>query len=168
MELLVIRHAIAEDRERFATTGQDDGDRPLSPKGRKRMDAIARGLARCRVEIGSLATSPLRRAVETAEILASACGAPRPEANPMLLPDAAVDPVLAWLVEQQPQGAATVVGHEPQLGILVSWLLTGAHRSILELKKGAACLLAFEGRPAAGEAILRWALMPGQLRRLAR
>jgi phosphohistidine phosphatase len=44
MKLLIVRHAIAEEREDFARTGKDDRLRPLTDDGRKRMKQGARGL----------------------------------------------------------------------------------------------------------------------------
>ena len=44
MKLLLIRHAIAEEREDFARTGKDDRLRPLTDEGRKKMKQAARGL----------------------------------------------------------------------------------------------------------------------------
>jgi phosphohistidine phosphatase len=44
MHLLVIRHGLAGDREEFAKTGRPDDERPLTPKGRRRMRRNARGL----------------------------------------------------------------------------------------------------------------------------
>ena len=46
MQLLVIRHAIAEDREVFGNEGRPDSDRPLTEYGRRRMRKNARGLRR--------------------------------------------------------------------------------------------------------------------------
>ena len=45
MKLLVIRHAIAEDRDEFAYTGRPDAERPLTKQGRERMRRAAAGLA---------------------------------------------------------------------------------------------------------------------------
>jgi len=44
MQLLVIRHAIAMEREEYARTGRPDSDRPLTDTGRRRMRKNARGL----------------------------------------------------------------------------------------------------------------------------
>ena len=63
MDLLVIRHAIAEDREVFAGTGKDDSLRPLTDRGRERMQEGARGLVRLVDRLDVLATSPLTRAI---------------------------------------------------------------------------------------------------------
>ena len=44
MRVLLIRHAIAEDRADFAKTGQDDGLRPLARDGRRK--TVAHGASR--------------------------------------------------------------------------------------------------------------------------
>jgi len=67
MQLLLIRHAIAEDRFEFARTGQSDYYRPLTERGRARMARGATGLRTLVPDIDVLATSPLTRAVQTAE-----------------------------------------------------------------------------------------------------
>src|SRR5882724_2462532 len=67
VRLLVVRHAIAEDPAVFAATGRSDAERPLTEKGRRRMRRVARGLKKLVPAIDGLATSPLVRAVETAE-----------------------------------------------------------------------------------------------------
>src|SRR4029079_14353095 len=79
MRLLVIRHAIAEDRDEFANTGRPDGERPLTDAGRRRMRRNARGLRRLVGKFDVLATSPFTRAAETARIVADAMGIASPE-----------------------------------------------------------------------------------------
>src|SRR5262249_31041428 len=74
MKLLLIRHAIAEEREDFARTGKDDRLRPLTDEGRKRMKQAARGLLETLPEIDLLATSPLTRAAQTGAIVDSVYG----------------------------------------------------------------------------------------------
>lgn len=167
MQLLVIRHAIAEDREEFAVTGQDDDLRPLTREGRRRMRRAARGLRALVPELGVLAASPLVRAAQTAEILADEYGGQKqetwPELAPGVHPSMLVDRLRSLRAEP---GPVAVVGHEPDLGELVSWLLSGRTPSFVELKKGAACLLEFDGPPDPERARLLWLLAPGHLRRL--
>ncbi|HEX4469200.1 MAG TPA: phosphoglycerate mutase family protein, partial [Gemmatimonadaceae bacterium] len=74
MDLLVIRHAIAEDKERFAASGRNDDLRPLTEEGRSKMRRAAQGLRTVVGRIAHLASSPLVRARETAEIVAPALG----------------------------------------------------------------------------------------------
>ncbi len=74
MQLLLIRHAIAEEREDFTKTGKDDRLRPLTDGGRKKMKQAARGLKGLVPRIDLLATSPLTRAAQTGAIVDSVYG----------------------------------------------------------------------------------------------
>jgi len=167
MRLLVVRHAIAEDRETFARTHQDDATRPLTPEGRRKMERAALGLKQLVPELDVLAASPYTRAFDTAEIVAHAYDGLTVERVADLAPGAGVDRVMAWLAGRQARGSVAIVGHEPDLSRLVCTLLAGANRPFLELRKGAACLLEFPGPVAKAAATLNWFLGPKHLRRLA-
>lgn len=169
MQLLVIRHAIAEERETFARTGQGDDLRPLTAEGRRRMRRAARGLRRAVPRIAVLAASPLVRAAQTAEVVARAYGLPEWDTWAELAPGAPPGMLLDRLRSLHVQGGpVAVVGHEPDLGEMVSWFLSGHARSFLEMKKGSACLLELDGPPDPERARLLWHLAPAHLRRLRR
>src|SRR5256884_4378344 len=145
MRLLVVRHAIAEDREAFARSHKDDSTRPLTPDGRRKRGRAALGLKEFAPELELLAASPYKRALETAEIIAHAYGDQRVERVPELAPGAGIDRVIGWLTGQAARNTLTIVGHEPDLSQLVCVLLAGSNGPFLELRKGAACLLEFPG-----------------------
>ncbi len=166
MQLLIIRHAPTEDREIFATTGEPDDTRPLTDIGRKKMRKAVRGLHGVIPQIDLLATSPLTRAAETARIIGDAYGGLMATEVRELAPGHAPESVLSWIKAQKGHDTVAVVGHEPDLGHLVSWLLTGKKQPFIEIKKGAACLIEFSNGIAQGKAILVWALAPSQLRAL--
>jgi phosphohistidine phosphatase len=174
MKVLVIRHAIAEDRKAFAKTGKADALRPLTRAGRKKMRRAARGLLRLVPRLDVLATSPLARAVETGEIVAERYDHKHAIRLPALAPGKSAGHVMDWLKEQAEhakKGAETtvaIVGHEPALGQLASWMLTGLRESFIPLKKGGACLLEFNGEVKPARAKLLWAMKPSQLRRMSR
>ena len=166
MQLLVVRHAIAEDRDDFAATGQDDRQRPLTPGGARKMTRAVGGLRAVVASIDVIAASPLVRAAETAEIIRAAYDVERVVSEPSLVPEGTVADVTRWLSTQRADVVA-VVGHEPQLGHLVSYLVGGGDRPAVEMKKGAACLLEFTDSVVEGGARLIWLLPPRVLRRLA-
>ncbi len=168
MHLVVIRHAIAEDREEFAKTERDDSERPLTRLGRRRMRRNARGLRRVAPVIDVVASSPFVRAAETASIVADTLGV-REEIVMLdvLTPEQPSEALLPWLSTQPADATVAVVGHEPHLGRLVTWLLTGSSESHVVFKKGGACLLDLGVRPSAGGALLHWLLTPAQLRAMA-
>lgn len=170
MKLLLIRHALAADREEFARTGADDDERPLTGKGRRRMQSIVRGLRGFLdlPEPAALWTSPLVRAVETAAIVHRELGGPEPEESDALRPDARPEALLAALRALAAADDATVaaVGHEPHLSTTASWFLTGRERPLLDVKKGSAVLLDLGDDPEPGAALLLWALPPRALRQM--
>jgi phosphohistidine phosphatase len=166
MRLLLIRHAIAEEREDFARTGKDDDLRPLTDEGRKKMKQSARGLRTLAPAIDVLATSPLTRAAQTAAIVDSVYGGLDEVEIEELTPDTTPEDFLRWLRKQKVDTVAAV-GHEPSLGQILGWFLTGTDRRLFAFRKGGACLLEFADEPAGGTATLLWALTPAQLRRLA-
>lgn len=167
MDVLLVRHAKAEAREVFVLRGVEDALRPLTREGSKEMHRLARALQGLLPRIDAIATSPLRRAQETAEILAARYGG-KVQLLPRLAPGHAPDEVLHWLRSQGDQTCVALVGHEPDLGRLASWLLVGGEHGFLPLKKGGACLLRFAAGVDAGRAELVWALPPAVLRQLAK
>lgn len=166
MRLLLIRHAIAEEREDFARTGKDDRLRPLTDEGRKKMKQAARGLRTLVPDIDLLATSPLTRAAQTGAILDSVYGGLDEVEIEELSPETTPEAFLRWL-RQQKGDVVAAVGHEPSLSQILGWLLTGTDRRLFAFRKGGACLLELGDEPAGGTATLLWALTPAQLRTLA-
>lgn len=165
MQLLVIRHAIAVAPEEFAASGEDDTQRPLTKDGERKMAEGAKGLHRLMPALDVLVASPLVRAQQTAAIVAERYDGMPVVTTPALQPESKPSAFLSWLRTQDGEAVA-VVGHEPHLGMLVTWLLTGLAESRVPLGKGGGCLLEFASRPQKGGAMLRWALTPSQLRRI--
>jgi phosphohistidine phosphatase len=166
VRLVVVRHAIAEDRETYAHAHPDDASRPLTAEGRRKMERGALGLRELVPELDLLAASPFKRALDTAEIIARAYGDVPVERVGELAPGAGVERAIAWLAGQRARGTVAAVGHEPDLSRLVCALLASSNGPFLELRKGAACLLEFGGAVGPGTATLDWFLGPKHLRRL--
>ena len=167
MQLLVIGHAIAMDREEFAESGESDDRRPLTSRGTKRMRKVARGLRQVVDRIDVLATSPYTRAVETAAIVSDEFGIGPAEVSASLVPDVHFNEFEEWARAYSNTNLLAIAGHEPHLTGLVTWLMTGNGDSRLELRKGGACLIDFDANIRRGSGTLLWLLTPGQLRSLA-
>jgi phosphohistidine phosphatase len=169
MRLLVIRHGPAGNRETWAAeSGLPDEVRPLTERGRDRMEAAARGIGGLVDDVEILATSPLTRSSQSAEIVAAALGSPELVLLEALRPERDPAELAHWLRELNVNGAVGVVGHEPHLGLLVGWLLTGRAEAPVELKKGAAALLELADPVAQGGGRLLWSLAPRHLRSLGK
>jgi phosphohistidine phosphatase len=164
MKLVLVRHAIAEDREAFAATGAADEARPLTKKGRKRMRRAARGLREIVDDVDMIATSPLVRAAQTAEIIAAEYDAVQLVTCPFLAPDAAPQSFVEWLKRLEDVPTVVAVGHEPHIGILAAFLVTGNEQALCGMKKGSAALVEFDDEVKSGGASIRWFATPAQLR----
>jgi phosphohistidine phosphatase len=164
VKLVVIRHGPAGEREEWEAAGKDDRLRPLTPEGVKETKRAAAGLTTLVSRIDLFATSPLVRAVQTAELVAEEydCSLVKLEA---LAPERDPDQTVQWLREQRSDQTIVIVGHEPHLSTLVSSLLAGKRQSFLELKKGGACQLEVTS-PRPGGSTLEWLLTRRELSRL--
>src|SRR5581483_4568091 len=69
MDVIVVRHGVAMDRDEAAEHAISDEDRPLTPKGRRRMKKAAKGLAELANGAEVLFSSSYLRAVQTAKIV---------------------------------------------------------------------------------------------------
>lgn len=165
MKLLIVRHSQAGDREDFAATGQPDELRPLTKDGVREMKSVARALHRIVPAIDVLASSPLVRARQTADILSGEYGVPVVETD-ALAPDAPFQDSEAWARRSAKGEVIAVVGHEPHLSGLVAWFIGESGDARLTLKKGGACLLEFEATPEPGGGTLQLLLGPRVIRRL--
>lgn len=166
--VLLVRHAEAQDRELAAAAGTADPHRALTPKGRKRMARIAPALAALVPDLALIASSPLLRAVQTAELLAAEYPGRHVAQTETLAPGGDPGAVLRFLASQARQASCALVGHEPDLGHFASWALGGSDRSFIPFKKAGAALLSFPGNFEPGSAELLWLLAPSHLKRLGR
>jgi phosphohistidine phosphatase len=154
MDLYLIRHAKAVDKD----APMQDRHRPLTARGRR--DALATGslLAKADAKLDAIVTSPLVRAVETAELVAvglSWDGAldVAPELGDDSSPRAVIEEVV---LPRSNLESLALVGHEPQLGALLGALLQSGSYS---LAKSAAVRLAWDGPEA--PARWKWVVRPG-------
>jgi phosphohistidine phosphatase len=164
MDLLIVRHAIAYDRDPHRW--REDAERPLSPAGIRRARKAAAGLKELIARPQRLLSSPLVRAQQTAQILSDVAGWPDAEEVSELSPGEPALAVLALLAKDRSRLVA-VVGHQPGLGHLLGACLLGGGGSLpIEMKKNAVACVSFEGRPRAGHAALQWLATPKMLRAL--
>ena len=165
MDLLIVRHAIAF--ERSTQRWPDDGKRPLSPRGVLRAHQAAAGLKLLAARPQRVLSSPLLRTRQTAEILTRSARWPKAVECPLLAPGSSPERLLALLAGLRERRIA-IVGHQPDLGSLLSACLPGDVASAaFELKKMGAALVEFPGSARGGHGTLLW-LAPPRLLRAAR
>ncbi len=157
MEILFLRHGIAEERE---TWKGDDRARPLTARGRRAMERTAVRLAGLGVAPELIVTSPLVRARQTAEIAAAGLGM-----DDRVVEDGRLAPGfdaggLRDLLEDRPVTAAVMlVGHEPDFSEIIAELIGGGR--VVCKKGGLARVDVAELSFAGGELV--WLLPPKDL-----
>ena len=166
MDLYILRHGIAQPRE--ISTAMKDGERRLTDEGKRKMRRIAKGMKAMDLTFDLILTSPLRRAKETAQIVA---GVLQLQKRLKIFPALAAGEKTRDLVEALEEPLSTseavlLVGHEPDLSDLVSRLIAGGTDLSMTLKKGGLCKLALHSVRYGRCAVLEWFLAPAQLARL--
>jgi len=162
MELLIVRHAIALERD--TNRWPDDEERPLSARGMARARKAALGLKALSAAPNRLLTSPLLRAAQTAAVLSQVAGWPKATVCRQLMPGISPREVLAFLGRARDERIA-VVGHEPGLSALLAACLpacTGG--AAFAFRKMGVALLEFQGTARAGRGQLVWFVPPRLLR----
>ncbi|MBY0386216.1 phosphohistidine phosphatase SixA [bacterium] len=140
-KLFLIRHAIAEDRLVFQETKLNDDLRPLTQKGREKMERIAKKLYKLHPEIDVLAQSPLVRSQQTVDVLKKFYKKTSVKTLANLAPGSSFKDLLEDLKKFKSANVA-LVGHEDDLSQFLFFLLTGLRSpSPFHFKKGGiACL----------------------------
>ena len=158
-EICIMRHGIAIRR---GTDGSlDDSKRKLTPEDREKMEKIARGLQRLNLDLDWIVTSPLVRAVETAQIISDSFGSKVPlDLCDALRPGEPAEKVLQFLAKQPDRRRIMLVGHEPDLSMLAARLLGAGRDAGLAFKKGGCCLVLCEQLSLKMPGRLLWWMTP--------
>ncbi len=167
MNLYIVRHAIAVQR---GTPGyDDDSQRPLTDTGRKKMKKIVKGLRQFDLELDIILSSPYVRARDTAKILAKGFDMTQEIAfSDNLIPPGNFENLVSEIHEKYDVNNLALVGHEPMLSSLISWLTTGNTDMRLTLKKGGVAYLVADNLYQDGRAMLQWLLTPALMVELSK
>jgi phosphohistidine phosphatase len=169
MELFIVRHGIAEALGKGNQFS--DEKRVLTNEGRNRMREIAKGFAKLAIEVDLILSSPLARAVETAEIVAAAVGQNKKDIKTTenLSPGASCDHLFAEIKSHPGAETIVLVGHQPDLGILLTRVIQGAAGGLaIQLKKGTICCINVTETVPTLRGDMMWLLTPRQLRLIAK
>lgn len=155
MRIYVLRHGIAED----VAPGGSDAERALTPEGKRRLRAVLVQARRAGIHPDLVVSSPLKRAVETAEIAAAVLSVESPRIrSAALVPSGSSDRV--WKeIRSRHEESVLIAGHEPLLSSLVAFLL-GCPALLVRMKKAALVALEVDRESPQPRGILLWMLTP--------
>jgi phosphohistidine phosphatase len=163
MDIHLVRHGIA------APAGPEnnfqDERRELTAEGIQKMRQAVKGLRNLELAADFIASSPLIRAVQTAEIVAEALKFRQPVAEwDELAPEAPVEGVFTRLTEVRDRNSVWLVGHQPSIGWLACYLICENSKTSLPFKKGAVLAVRIDDVPPRSAGELLW-LLPSKLSR---
>ena len=164
LNLFILRHGIAV--EHGAPGFANDDARPLTPKGRRQMHKITAAMRAMKLRFDLILSSPLVRARQTAEIVATDLKLKkRLDFADALKPGGDVKALVKKInkLDSAPKNVV-LVGHEPYLSELISRSVTGRPDASVALKKGGLAKLEAEELHAGKCATLAWLLTPAQMK----
>jgi phosphohistidine phosphatase len=160
MDLFILRHGKAGQ----SSGNGGDSTRKLTKAGRSEIREVARWMKKKKIRFDCIATSPLTRAHQTAEIVAKLLSLKdRMEVWDELAPGGDPDTQCYHASQAGKDASVILVGHEPDLSGLISRIITGGDSASLILGKGGLAKIrnfSFGDKPS-GE--LQWLLTPGHI-----
>ncbi|MFL6447420.1 MAG: SixA phosphatase family protein [Bryobacteraceae bacterium] len=156
MDLFLLRHGIAEHPK----PGESDSARALTPEGRRKLRSVLEVARGAGVQPSLILSSPLKRAIETAEIADEVLGyRGKILKTKVLQPDSNAQDVWQELRGHRAEPALLLAGHEPLFSSLAAYLL-GDSSIRVDFKKGALLKLSVDSFPPIPRAVLEWYLTP--------
>lgn len=167
MELYVLRHGEAGKR---IPSGSKDFERALTVAGQEELEEIAEALARLGVKFDFIATSPLKRASQTADIIAKALKIKKSNVEQWneLKPEGRRAELYRKLSQFKPESSVLVVGHEPYLSTMISEIAFGNGAGGIALKKAGLAKITVASFQPRIRGDLRWLLTPKHLKKVAK
>lgn len=156
MYIYFLRHASAGTKK--SAIPEQDERRPLDAKGIAQSKQVGKLLSTLGVQPEAFISSPLLRAVQTAELVA---GQLKPEPSitidDALRPDASYEQFQDLIQHYVKRKTIVVTGHNPNESEFLSYLISGGTiKNVVELKKGTIAKIEYNG----GRATLHWCVTP--------
>ena len=170
MELYIVRHGIAIDRE--DPQCPPDPERYLTEEGVEKTKGVAKRVAALGVAADLFFTSPYVRAAQTAEIFADvldydrATGQMEYLQSEWLLPGAEPTLLFRELAREKQASSIFLFGHAPHLDGVIATAL-GSKKHLTSLKKAGIALIELK-RISPPMGLLAWLATPKMLRRAAK
>jgi phosphohistidine phosphatase len=163
MNLYFLRHGLAVEP---GTQGfHKDSERPLTDKGERKLQKIARGMEAMELRFDLVLSSPYLRATQTARIMVKAMKwKGRFEIVDELAPSGSPRKLVDLLNHIEPSPAdVLLVGHEPWLSEFMAQLVSENSTASLTMKKGGLGLVTTDSLTAGKCGRLEWLLTPAQM-----
>jgi phosphohistidine phosphatase len=133
VDLYILRHGKAEPCD----CGSKDAERKLTGKGKEEIALVAQWMATRGIKFDVIATSPFKRAHETAGIIAASRGLKsRITVWDALAPGGNLDDVCSEIGRCDENATVLIVGHEPTCSQLICRIIFGSESAGIVMSKG--------------------------------
>jgi phosphohistidine phosphatase len=155
MTIYFLRHASAGQKK---LSPKKDEKRPLDNEGVRQCTQMGRVLSTLQVSVDAVITSPLKRATQTAALVANEIGYDgKLNVEPALRPEAKYEQFREMLRKYSQAEAVMVVGHNPNFSEFLGQMISGTGcQAFINIKKGAVAKVESEQK----RMVLQWMLTP--------
>jgi phosphohistidine phosphatase len=158
MVLYLMRHANAGIARGNALL---DAKRALVKEGKDQCMLMARLLGALNVQLDVIVSSPLKRALQTAQFVGTEMGyEAKVEISPALAPDADYAGFLHMLSKYADREGVLAVGHNPVLFQFLGRMITGNGGAAIRMRKGSVARVDMDRHPP----LLQWLIDPRMAR----
>ena len=166
MDLFILRHG--EAGKRPASTG-NDSKRPLTAAGEKEITEIAESLKKIGVKFDVILTSPLKRAQQTADLVARQFKTQKKVRQaPELSPEGSKSDLYRMLSSLKEGTSILLVGHNPYLSEMISEMVTDGKYGRIDIKKAGIARIRVTNLTPKFKGELRWLITPRLLRLMSK
>jgi len=156
MQIYLLRHGIADDRK----PGHPDSERALTSEGRDKLRRVLKCARAANVSPTAILSSPLRRALETAEVAAESLGfGGKVEGTRALEPEASPHDTWEEIRAHKNEASILLASHEPLISSLAAFLLNSPALHV-DMKKAALVRIDVDRMGPQPYGILKWMLTP--------
>jgi phosphohistidine phosphatase len=154
MILYLMRHA---DAGAYRENPALDAKRGLVKEGKEQCMLMARTLSALKVQVDLVVSSPLKRALQTAQFVGTELGYDaKVEISPGLAPNASFAEFQSMIAKYAGREGVLAVGHNPNLFQFLGRLITGNGGAAIRMRKGSIARVDMDRHPPR----LQWLIDP--------
>jgi phosphohistidine phosphatase len=158
MNLYLMRHANAGLKRENSLL---DDKRSLVKEGKEQCILMARTLNALKIQIDVIVSSPLKRCLQTAQLVGTEMGYDaKVQISPALAPDASYADFQQMLAGYSEYDGVLAVGHNPNVFNFLGRLITGNGGAAVRMRKGSVARIDLDRHPP----LLQWLIDPRSAR----
>jgi phosphohistidine phosphatase len=165
MDIFILRHG---DANTATKKSLDDSKRSLSENGIKEIENVSGLFSKFEIKFEHIYSSPLKRAKQSAEIIARNQKKAKFVSLDQLKPEGSVEEICKVLSKQKEENTTLIVGHVPLLADLANNIISSGDLPHLSLKTGGLIKIKTLALVPQLRGELEWLLSPKLVRKISK